>query len=145
MKGVIVAAKKKVVLNERSTAACKVVEKLNGMKDGFTTPTNVTEHVVAVQADVSSTLQKVSAAKGDTQERFHALLSDGSMRDGTKQRSDGDGHASSALKKHERVEDELGGAAEDEGLEFVTDFEIVGSGRLDVKSAMMGLGASEED
>ncbi|KAH8616474.1 hypothetical protein ERJ75_000477400 [Trypanosoma vivax] len=52
MKGVIVAAKKKVVLDEKATVACEVVKKPNGMKDTLTTFPNVTKHVAAMEADL---------------------------------------------------------------------------------------------
>ncbi|KAH8616196.1 hypothetical protein ERJ75_000503800 [Trypanosoma vivax] len=138
MKGVIVPAKKeKAVLDEKDAAACEVVKKLNRMKATFTTFTNVTELVMPVAPHVSSTLQKVSGAKGDTQERFHKLFGDG-MRSGAKQRSDDSEHTPSVQKKQEQVEGKLGGAAEDDGIEFATDFEITDIGCLNLESAMAG-------
>ncbi|KAH8618282.1 hypothetical protein ERJ75_000296100 [Trypanosoma vivax] len=93
---------------------------------------------MAVEVHVSSTLQKASGAEGDAQERFHELLSDGSICDGAEQRSDDGEDTPSVQKKQEQVEGKLGGAAEDDGVEFATDFEITDIGCLNLESAMAG-------
>ncbi|CCD18146.1 hypothetical protein, conserved in T. vivax [Trypanosoma vivax Y486] len=112
------SAERAEMLDEKVTAACEVVKKLNVIKDIFTVLTYGTNHVMGVEAHVSSTLQKVSAAEGDTQERFHELLSDGSMPDAAEQRSDDGEHTPSVQKKQEQVEGKLGGGAENDGVEF---------------------------